>query len=123
MEDACVITRDESGVDEAVLDQNTGELVDPVPGTTYEGACLVKAPSGLSNRPQEQGGQIYTQSEYQLKLPLSALGSDSEPNKGDFVLITASLRDPALVGKTFRIIDVAYKTMAISRTCTLEFRG
>lgn len=130
MDDECLITRDEGSVDDAVLDQDPssptfGELIQAPEAAKYEGKCSLKAPSGLSNRPQEEGGQIYTQGEYELSLPISYLedNPDAEPLKGDWVLFLTTRRDPALVGKKFRIIDVTYKTMAVSRKCALELRA
>lgn len=125
MDDECIVTVDEDGVDDAVLDQTTGELVEAPEVTVYEGKCKVKSPRGLSNRPQEEGGKIYTQGEYELGLPISYLESnpEAEPAKGMWVLITSSRRDQGLVGKKFRIIDVIYGTFATQRKCPLELRG
>lgn len=123
MDDTCVITRNDAGDTDAVLDQNTGQLVQNPASTRYEGRCLLKAPSGLVNRPAEQGGMFYTLSTYQLKLPLSELDESTEPQPGDLVLMTSSRRDPAVVGKQFRILSVDVRTMAVSRVCNLEYRG
>lgn len=125
MDDECIVTVDEGGVDEAVLNQETGELEQLPASTVYEGKCKIKSPKGLSNRPVEEGGQIYTQGEYELGLPLSVLEAnpDQEPAKGMWVLVTSSRRDPGLVGQKFRIIEVIYGTFAVQRKCPLERRG
>lgn len=130
MDDTCVMTRNESGVDDAVLDQDPssptfGQLIEAPSDTFYDGPCLLKAPTGLTNRPEEQGGRIYTQGEYQIKLPLTFLveNPEAEPRIGDYALMTSSRRDPAAVGHVFRVIDVTYKTMATSRVCSLEHRS
>lgn len=124
MDDICVITRDTGGTEDAVLDQSTGELIDSSPEAKYTGACLLSAPRGLVSRPQEEGGNYYSQSNYSLSLPLKAMREDPtrEPVKGDYVTITSSRRDPGAVGKVFRITEVITKTMAASRKCSLELR-
>ena len=128
MDDECVITRDLNGDEDAVLDTNPlsptyGQLVDPTDNTAvYDGRCLLKAPAGLVNRPVEQGGRIYTQGDYELRLPITAMIDDpsQEPQKGDKVVMSDSRRDPEVIGLAFRITDVTYGTIAIQRICSLE---
>lgn len=124
MDDTCSITRDVGDVDDAVLDQATGELIDSSPNVVYSGACLVSAPEGLVDRPTTEGGRYYAKSNYMLSLPLKTLRAapSSEPQIGDIVTITSSRRDQSVVGQEFRIIDIVRKTMAASRKCALELR-
>lgn len=125
MDDECIVTEDENGLADAILDQETGELTQAPENSVYEGVCKVKSPRGLSNRPQEQGGQIYTQGEYELGLPITYLEAnpESEPREGMWVLITSSRRDPGLVGKKFRMLKPVYGTFTVQRKVPLEYRG
>lgn len=122
MDDECVVTRDEAGNEDATLGPD-GELIDPAPVQVYLGKCLV---SGSPSPELAQGGVVRAVStEYELKLPLSWLRAhlDQEPARGDEVQITASRRDPALVGRLFTVEDVPARTITVTRTCKLKLRN
>lgn len=122
MDDRCTITRDPTGNSDAVLDPNTLKLTAPDPddvGIVYSGACKVRS-VGLGTRDnyRDFGGQAVISSAYVGSIPLSA----PVPSKGDLLRITASRRDPALVGRVFIVSELAYSTLSVSRRFLLELR-
>lgn len=54
--------------------------------------------------------------DYEMRVPLDT----AEIQRDDLVTITASRRDPQLVGKVFRVVEVVQKTFAVTRLCYLE---
>lgn len=121
MDDACRIEQNMGGDVDAVLDQVTGELVQPAPVTVYVGKCTITGGGGASVT--EEGGQLLARDPYQVQLPLSWLRAhpDQEPQVGMTLLVTSARRDPRLVGRQFDITDVEAKTFSVSRRCTLSF--
>lgn len=118
MDDTCVITRNPSGLDNAVLDQGTGQLTDDDPVQLYSGRCLLSAPGGLGvgEGLRERGGAEYLARTYKVSLPLGTI----EFQRGDRVVITSSRRDPLVVGKEMVIKGVISSTFAVSRKLVCE---
>ncbi|MCK9929326.1 DUF6093 family protein [Frankia sp. Mgl5] len=123
MTDACRITRQIDGVRDDALDPTTLELVPPVPDVIeiYVGPCGVSArnPSGQSTQSlTEDAGDREWAARYTLKTPVAA----DVPQPGDTVEITACVRDPHLVGWTFRVIASTGGTFKLSRKTEIELR-
>lgn len=123
MDDGCTVQRDVSGTDEAVLDQNTGELVQAGLALVYLGKCMFRGPAG--GGVVVRGDQVAVQSDPTARLPLSwfRLNPAQEPRRGDLLTITSSRRDPSTIGQVFEVKDIAAATITVARTLTLTFRG
>ncbi len=116
MEDTCLITLDASGTSDDAFDQTTG-LHTPPPGdvrTVYDGKCLLTS-QGNVGREGNRGGGSFQVTGYTLQIPLSAPALPV----GAAVQLTASRRDPNLVGRRFRIDRTTYSTTAITRKASL----
>lgn len=106
MVDACTITR----VAGTVTDRGTG-VVDETRTTLYAGRCRVQqGTAGQGNR-MDPGETSVVVLRLEVQLPMSVVGLA----EGDEVTITASAHDEDLVGRGFRIHDLAHKTHATSR--------
>lgn len=118
MDDTCVITVD-SGVDDDVLNEASGELVEVgAPEPLYSGRCKV-APAGQDrDRQVIEGGRKIAVREYRGSIPLDA----PVPPRGAILVITSSRRDPELVAKEFEVKDVIMSTFAVQRKLSLELR-
>jgi hypothetical protein len=112
MSEFLAITFDEEGVEDEVLDEDTGELVPPEPDESrlYEGPGKVR-PERRSDERAEQGGQDVSINRYVVAIPW-----DAPPvPKGAIVKVVRSARDKQLEGRTFVIADIAYTTFLIQR--------
>jgi hypothetical protein len=121
--DECIITFDAEGLDDDVLDEDTGDLVAPAEDSAplYTGRCSV-APT---NRVVDDVSLDADQHAAQRKDPhYEFLGPLAEVPKlpiGALVRITASRRDPQLVDRVFRVADrPATSTFSVLRTASLE---
>lgn len=113
MVDTCVIRR----VTGQATDPETG-VVTPTVAQVYTGKCKIQESSGFagSGRVPDAGEHTYTLLAYVLHLPMSA----TAPGEGDLVEITASVLDPALVGREYRIAKEFAKTFATARRLEVE---
>lgn len=117
MSDTCTVVRNPDGVTDAVLNQDTGALVDPAPtSTVYSGKCFMQPAGG--GGVDEEGGAQFVARTYQLTIPMSA----ALPAKGDLVVITASARDASLVDQKFTVRDVLVASLAVARRVICEAR-
>jgi hypothetical protein len=109
MVDTCIIRR--PGVD--VTDPFTGEVT-PQLTDVYQGKCRIQ--QRRSQAREEDAGEAYILVQaVELQLPVSLTGLQVD----DQVTVTAS-RDPDLVGRLFRVHDLAYKTDATARRPQVE---
>lgn len=118
MDDTCVITHDASGPGDDVFDQDTGTLTPPAPDTVelYDGRCLIRRES--VGKVILEGGAYVGDRDYVARLPAST----PEVPRGATLTVTSSRRDPQLVGKVFRVLEVSIGTFLIARRVTLELR-
>lgn len=117
MIDECLISRDEQGVYDDVLDEETGELVQPDPDVVevYSGACLLK-PMGTKDQAYDTGDQPVYRKGYNVLLPKEV----DDVRLGDVLTMTTSVRDPALEGYSFRVFEVRVSTHSVYRHIRVE---
>lgn len=113
MVDACTITR---GGGEETLDPDTGVYTTPAGSTVYTGKCEIQVTDSLNAQDADAGGEIATVLRLTLKVPVSVTGV----RKDDVATVTASLLDPDLVGRAFRITSGHSKTFATARRLQVE---
>lgn len=111
MVDACTIDRAGS----PVSDPNSGQRIEPTV-VVYAGKCRIqqRVPGGA--RPDDTGETTQLMLRLELQLPMSATGF----RVGDRVTITASPNDADLVGRVFRLRELAHKTHATARRIGVE---
>lgn len=105
-------------VDTCTIRRRTGETTDDFSGTVtatylspdpYAGKCRVQQHPARAE--EQDAGQDYLRLlRLEVQLPISAIGL----KVGDVVTLTTS-RDPDLLGREFRVRDLAHKTDATSR--------
>jgi hypothetical protein len=114
MDDTCQVRRGDN--DRAdTYDQVTLAVIDTAPVLIYDGACMVRGEP--TDRRTVDGGQTYADTIYNLTLPVGA-----DVKVGDVCTVTSSRRDPHMGGETFDILEVIYKTFAISRKIRMKRR-
>lgn len=111
MVDTCRITR----VTSVVTDPDTGMQI-PTTATVYEGVCRVQQRTSGGARPADAGEAYLLMLAMELQLPNSATGIVV----GDVATITASVNDPDLVGRQFRVRELAHKSEATARRLGVE---
>lgn len=123
MDDGVTLTRDVAGTADAILDNGTGQLVQAARQLIYAGKAMITGQGGGST--SERSGQYIVPSSPTLYLPLSYMRANpgAEPARGDYVTVTSSRRDPAMVGRVYEVVDLSGGTIIVSRKCTLVFRG
>jgi hypothetical protein len=104
MADACTIRRKSTGT----TDPDTGFPTQPY-STLYAGACRVQQHQATADQ-QDIGEDHLLLLRLEVQLPMTVTGL----KVGDEITVTAS-RDADLVGRVFRIHDLAHKTEASAR--------
>lgn len=107
------ITRDTQGPDDDTFNTTTGVWTRVGQTTVYSGKAAFRASD--PERQYEVGGGMELRSEWALRLPIEA----AEPKAGDFVEILTNVRDPAMVGRRFRIDRVLGSTLGVVRRCVM----
>jgi len=105
MTDACTIRR-RTG---SSTDRDTGAST-PTYSTLYTGKCRVQNARPLA-RPHDAGQDFVLMLMLDVQLPVSVTGLQA----GDEVTITDAAHDADLVGRVFRIHDLAHKSEATAR--------
>lgn len=105
MVDTCTVRR-RTG---SATDRDTGAS-SPTYSTLYSGACMVQNSRPLS-RPTDAGQDFLLILRLDVYFPITVTGLQV----GDEITITASVHDPDLPGRTFRIHDLAHKSFATAR--------
>jgi hypothetical protein len=106
MVDTCTITR----VTGTTTDKDTGVVTETVT-EVYTGRCRVQqGTTGQGNR-LDPGETSVVLLRLEAQLPMSVVGLA----EGDVLTVTASPHDGDLVGRRFRIHDLAHKTHATAR--------
>lgn len=105
MADTCTITR----VTGRTTDPDTGEVTDTT-STLYSGKCRVQQHQATADR-KDVGEDYLLLLRIEVQLPMSVTGLAV----GDLITVTASAQDADLVGRVFRIHDLAHKSEATSR--------
>ena len=105
MLDTCTVTRP----GEPVTDPDTGAVT---PGMTdvYSGPCKVQQTLSQGANP-EAGGHAFTVQDSRVDFPVSA----GPFLVDDVVTVTASVLDPQLVGRVFRVVELFHKSFATAQ--------
>lgn len=111
MADTCLIQHETGGI----TDDLTG-TVTPTYSTVYDGVCRIQQREAIGQR-TESGEASVVVLRLELQLPVVASAAVA---RGDRVTITAAVNDPALIGRTFTVRDLAHKSEATARRMTLE---
>jgi hypothetical protein len=106
MVDTCTITR----VAGTSTDRDTG-VVTETTTVLYTGRCRVQQSTAGQGVRMDPGETSVVVLRLEVQLPMSVTGLA----EGDEVTVTASVHDADLVGRRFRIHDLAHKTHATSR--------
>jgi hypothetical protein len=111
MADACTIRRPSGGT----TNPDTGYPTEPHT-QLYAGKCRVQQITGTA-RPHDVGQDYVLLQRIDVQLPV--VGTEGL-KVGDEVLMTASVHDADLVGRTFLVHDLAHKSEATARrvSCT-----
>lgn len=105
MRDACTIRR----ITGETTDDFSGEIVKTYTDL-YAGQCRVQQHQATADR-QDVGEDYLLLLRLEVQLPMTVVGLEV----GDEITMTASAGDPDLVGRVFRIHDLAHKTDATAR--------
>lgn len=112
MVDACTVTR-VTGVP-GPIDPATG-MREPAPTTvTYSGKCRVQTYEAHESTP-DSGDHVYTVQRYYVHMPVAA-----DVARDDQVTITSAALDPALVGRTYRVVGLLHKTFATANRVIVD---
>src|SRR4051812_22738716 len=112
-------------VDACTIQRRTGQttddltaLVTPTYAPVYTGQCKVQtAGSGGMGRRFDVAEAPVVVLRLELHLPIATSAGVA---RGDLVTVTASVADPALVGRTFRVHDLSHKSWATARRFLME---
>jgi hypothetical protein len=107
MVDACTIRRQTGTTTDPDTGYPTPQYLSPDP---YTGACRVQQHQATADQ-QNPGEDFLLLLRVEIQLPPSVVGLQV----GDVVTITASAHDADLVGRVFRIHDLAHKSEATAR--------
>jgi hypothetical protein len=109
-------------VDECTIRRQTGLVTDPVSGvvspayeTIYTGKCKVQT---FTNRElMKTGGEYeFIVQRYEVQVPVSVVGVKTN----DEALVTASVYDPDLVGRSYRVVGLMNKSEGTARRLGVE---
>jgi hypothetical protein len=120
MSDAVTVTRDAQGYEDDTFSPVTGQYTAPANDltTVYSGKAIVANVNPQPPDLQPEGGQEFIDVEYDLFVPMAA----SPLQVWDRVVVTASLRDPQLVGEVFFIREAIVGTFEVMRRARLNRR-
>lgn len=107
MKDACTIRRRNGGTTDPV----TGYPATEPYTALYAGQCRVQQAVAIA-RPHDVGEDHVLIVRFDLQLPID--GTEGL-QVNDEVTITAAVNDPDLVGRVFRILELAHKSEATAR--------
>ncbi|MEU1240046.1 DUF6093 family protein [Micromonospora parva] len=110
MVDQCVVRRDNG----TTYDPETGY---PTPNTTevYAGKCRIQQQTASAGQ-RDVGEATVLLLRLEVQLPMSVVGVRVD----DVVEVTASVHDPDLPGRRFRVRELAHKTHATARRLGVE---
>lgn len=112
MVDACAITRVTG--QPGPLNPDTG-VRDPAPtDTVYAGKCRVQTYEAHESTP-DSGEHVYTVQRYAIHLPVAV-----DVKVDDQITVTASVLDPLLVGRSYRVVGLLHKTFATANRVAVD---
>jgi hypothetical protein len=112
-------------VDECTIRRRGEDVTDPFSGevtwaydTIYEGKCRFQQRSALGGAQEREVGEAHVLIQgSEVQIPVSVVGCNAD----DEVVCNVS-RDPDMVGRIFRIRDLAYRSDATSRRFHIQER-
>ncbi|MEW2300053.1 DUF6093 family protein [Streptomyces sp. NPDC006655] len=123
LDDELRLWRDADGDSGDKLDEETGELRSAGQASVplWEGSGAIVRPGQLSAVPPLDAmvASLPASTAYQALLPLSA----PQARVDDMLSVSRSVRDVQLVGRRFRVAEVAVGTYAVVRVVRLEAIG
>ncbi|MGW2886408.1 DUF6093 family protein [Streptomyces griseoruber] len=123
LDDELQLWREADGESNDELDEETGELRPATQASVplWEGPGAVTRPGPLSITPPLDGAvaSLPATTAYQALLPLSA----PQVMIDDVLSVSRSVRDEQLVGRRFRVAEVAVGTYAVVRVVRMEVIG
>jgi hypothetical protein len=112
MVDSCTVTRNAAG---PTFNETTGAYTGGATSTIYTGACRVK-PRDNADRVVQFGEEAVSFWPFLVSVPMSV----DDVELDDFVTITASALDPALVGLVLRVRQVQAGSHITARRLSCE---
>ena len=120
MTDTCSISRDVRGVDDAVLNEATGELVSSIADTVvFAGDCLISLLNS-GDKELKSGDMEFDYNVNKMLLPKSATTASIRP--GDRALIVASANLPSSAGREYRVVQVEVTTHSVYTRLLIEYK-
>jgi len=110
--DTATVTR--PGTADGTIDPTTGVYTPPTTTTVYQGPCLLRGFAWEGTDAQ------YGDIEVRLRRVRCKFPVDSDIRMDDVVVPSASVYDPSLVGKSFRVTDAPGDGWQISRWTIVE---
>jgi hypothetical protein len=107
MVDACTFTRSTGSTSQ---NETTGRETAGTRATVYTGPCKVQR-QRVSPADPEAGERTVTVEQVEIHVPVES----TEVRIGDVGVITSSVFDPVLVGRSFRVTGLFHKSWATSR--------
>ena len=112
MLDTCTIVRTTGPA--GPIDPDTG-LPTPAPtDQVYAGKCRVQTYEAHESTP-DSGDHVFTVQRYYIHLPVAA-----DVARDDQITITAAVLDPALVGRSYRVVGLLHKTYATANRVIVD---
>lgn len=112
MLDTCSIVRTTGPA--GPIDPDTG-LPTPAPtAQVYAGKCRVQTYEAHESTP-DSGDHVFTVQRYYIHLPVAA-----DVRRDDQITITAAVLDPALVGRSYRVVGLLHKTYATANRVIVD---
>lgn len=109
--------------DACVIEHRTGRTTNDLTGydtetwvTVYSGPCRIQQSVAMGQRTEAAEASIVV---LRLEVQLPVVGTEAV-DRGHRVTVTASVNDAALVGRRFKIRDLAHKSEATARRMTIE---
>ena len=110
MLDACTVSR----LGDPVTDPDTGNVT-PGEDLIYSGPCKVQQTISQASNPSA-GGHSFTVQDSRVDFPVAA----GPLLVNDVVTLTASVLDPQLVGRVFRVSELFHKSYATAQRTRVE---
>lgn len=112
MLDTCSIVRTTGPA--GPIDPDTG-LPTPAPtDQVYAGKCRVQTYEAHESTP-DSGDHVFTVQRYYIHLPVAA-----DVRRDDQITITAAVLDPALIGRSYRVVGLLHKTYATANRVIVD---
>lgn len=98
-----------------VLDEDTGQYVDTPGPVKYAGKAKIQTTATIGND-SEAGDRLVMQTRFEVHLPVDAPAAAVD----DVFVVTASVNDPQLVGRQFRVASLSHRTWPVERRLAVE---